>query len=212
MPLDNATFLALFGNAAKPYAQYEQRFGGKQQLYALHQAVGQLKFSKLIQGFYPDQLKSLSIGLTTRELQQVGDMTQATLNSLREVNANWIKNTLRIATTVRPTISVQVPPNSVNQTAQDPARANQIVTEVNPATNQAPRNLIFDNRGVCVAEINFANHGMTATSGHAHIYPVAAMPITGHHVSGVPHFGQGDYPDAWRSLPLGITPARILWT
>jgi hypothetical protein len=90
MPLDNATFVALFGNAAKPYAQYEQRFGGRQQLYALYQSLGQLRFSKLIQGFYPDQLiRSLSIGLTNPELQQVGDMTQATLGSVPKVMMNY---------------------------------------------------------------------------------------------------------------------------
>lgn len=211
MPLPLPDFIALFALASKPYARYEATCGGKDKLYALFHTLGQARFVRLVQGFYPDQLKSIMVGLSVLEQQQVGNMTLPTLVSLREVNATWIKSVLRVATNVNPVISILVAPNSVVQTLVDPARANHLVTEVNAAM-QSPRNLIFDNRGTCVAEINFFNHGMTATSGHAHIYPVGAMPITGHHVSGVPHFGQGDYPPAWRALPAGITPARALWT
>jgi len=211
MPFDKNQFMALFAGAAKPYADYEKKFGGQDPLYALFQKVGQTRFQRLIQGLYPDQLNSVNSGLSTTELQALGDMSVATLTSLREVNASWIKNVLRIIGTVAPTISVQAAPSTVDQTTHDPTRANQLVTEVN-AANAAPRNLIFDARGVCVAEINFGNHGGTATSGHAHIYPVSAMPITGHHVSAVPHFGNGDYPASWRNLPPGIAPARALWT
>ncbi|QJE01953.1 hypothetical protein HH212_19610 [Massilia forsythiae] len=211
MPFSRTDFIALFALAPKPYAQYEATCGGKDKLYALFHTLGQVHFVRLVQGFYPDQLKSIMLGLSTLELQQVGNMTLPTLVSLREVNATWIKNVLRVLTNVSPVVSVQVAPNAIVQTLVHPARTNQLVTEVN-ANMQSPRNLIFDHKGICVAEINFSNHGMTATSGHAHIYPVGAMPITGHHVSGVPHFGQGDYPAEWRALPPGITPVRPLWT
>ena len=213
MPLSDATFQALFVGAPKTYAQYETAFGSKAALYNLFQSLGQARFQRLL-CLFPDQAKSLSVGLTALELQAVTNMSAATVTSLREVNAMWIKNALRIIGNVTAPVAAPatVAPGAVNQTATDPTRANQVVTEVTPGTNLAPRNLIFDANGTCVAEINFGNHGGTATSGHAHVYPVAGMPITGHHVSGTPHFGNGDYPAIWRALPGVIQPARQLWT
>jgi hypothetical protein len=214
MPLNDVAFQALFAGSPKPYAQYEQVFGGKAALYNLYQSLGQPRFQRLVQCMYPDLVKSMSTGLTALELQTVTGMTAATLTSLREVNAAWIKGALRIIANVTAPVAAPatVAPSTVNQTATNPALANQVVTEVNPGTNLVPRNLIFDANGTCVAEINFGNHGGTATSGHAHVYPVAGMPITGHHVSGTPHFGNGDYPAIWRALPGHLAPARVLWT
>ncbi len=172
-------------NAAKPYADYEKKIGGKDNLYMLFQKLGQALFTQLVNGLYPDQVRSLNIGLSLTELQRTAGLTAPTLASLREVNAEWIKNLLRVVDNVNPAYHIQQAPNTVNQTAIDLTLANHLITEVN-AANNAPRNLIFDNGGRCVAEINFSNHGGTATSGHAHIYPVKSMPIAGHHVSGVP--------------------------
>ncbi len=214
MPLSDAAFQALFVGAPKPYAQYETAFGSKANLYNLFQSLGQARFQRLVQCMFPDQAKSVHVGLTALELQAMTSMSAATLTSLREVNATWIKNALRIIGNLTAPVAAPatVAPGAVNQTATDPTRANQVVTEVNVGTNLCPRNLIFDATGTCVAEINFGNHGGTATSGHAHVYPVAGMPITGHHVSGTPHFGNGDYPAAWRTLPALHNPARMLWT
>lgn len=210
MPLSTAQFQALFVGAAKPYAKYEQSMGSHQALYTLFTTLGRVRFQNLVGNLFPDQIKSLARGLTRAELTTVSGMTAATLGSLSAVNASWIKSTLRTVANINPPLGAQIAPNTLSQTASHLAHANTVVTEV--ILGRSPRNLIFDGSGNCVAEINFGNHGGTATSGHAHIYPVHSMPITGHHISGVPHFGNHDYPAGWRALPVGVVPARALWT
>lgn len=212
MPFDPQAFEnQFFGQARKGYADYEKKFTGHQPLHAMMSKVGALRFQRLVDGLYPDQLYSVNNGLNVDELTALADLSAVTLRSLSEVAAPWIKAALRVVANVRPDQTVVAAPNTVNQTTQDATYANHIVTEVDHA-NRAPRNLIFDEFGICSAEINFANHGGSATSGHAHVYPVKGMPITGHHTSGTPHFGQGDYPDAWRALPGGVAPRTALWT
>ena len=210
MPLTSQQFQALFNNAAKAYALYEKAFGDQKSLYAVYQRLGQVQFLNLVNNLYPDQVKSLVKGLAHNELTAVATMSAGTVASLSAVNATWIKGVLTTIANVNPPAGAQIAPNTLSQTNTQLAHANTVVTEVNAGFS--PRNLIFDANGLCVAEINFGNHGGTATSGHAHVYPVKCMPITGHHISGVPHFGNGEYPAGWRALPAGVAPAQALWT
>lgn len=214
-----------FANARKPLGDYIQKFGSVDRLFELHQANA-THLGKLVQAFYPDQLYSFVRDLTPAELQRLAGLSQATLNSLGEMIPSWVQTMLKVVANVAPTRTALMPlPNGtagvptatpnlgtrIDQTSTQDGLKGHVVTERN-ASGNATRNLIFDAQGNCVAEINFDNHGGTATSGHAHVYPVKCIPITGHHVSGTPHLMLGDYPPSWRQLPTGVNPHRALGT
>jgi len=152
----------------------------------------------MVHAFYPDKFKSLYKGLTVPEFSQLAGMHAATLNSLGELaSPEWVRTVLRIISGTVPVNFITVPP------APGPG----ILT--NHAGN-ATRNLIFSALGNCVAENNYANHGGTAVSGHAHVYPIKCVPLTGHHVMGTPHINMADYPMSWRQLSAGVNPATAL--
>lgn len=190
-------------------------------LFTIDQRLGAGNFSKMVHAFYPDKFKSLYKGLTGPEFSQLAGMHAATLNSLGELaSPEWVKTVLRIISATVPVNFITVPPapgpgiltnhaGNVDQTSTQNLLVNTCVTELNPAGN-ATRNLIFSALGNCVAEINFANHGGSAVSGHAHVYPIKCVPLTGHHVMGTPHINMADYPMTWRQLPAGVNPATAL--
>ncbi|NHZ83738.1 hypothetical protein F2P44_31385 [Massilia sp. CCM 8695] len=72
-------FFALACPNSKPYARYEASCGGKDKLDALSHTLGQARFVRLVQGFYPDQLKSIVLGLSALDQPQVGNRTLLTL-------------------------------------------------------------------------------------------------------------------------------------
>ncbi len=221
-----AALMATLGAARKPLARYIETFGGADSLFAFHQQIGAAALTTLGQHYFPDLLLNLKNSLTVADLQQLAGLSLVTLTGLRDVSIDWQKKMLRVlrdtmpnatAITPPPNGAVLVPaatagvPAHIELTAQHMNLINTVVTERNN-DGAASRNLIFNVLGVCVAEVNFANHGGTAVSGHLHVYPVWAMPITGHHISGVPHFAMADYPVLWRAMPPNVVVARALGT
>jgi hypothetical protein len=203
---------------------YIQSFGSVNALWAFYSALGAGAFTTLGLHYYPDQMKSLKNNWTTPELQQLVGLSALTLTGLESVSLDWQHRMLRVlrdtlpnatAVTPRPNGLALVPAATVgvlahvDQTAQHLNLANTVVTERNN-NGVATRNLVFNGLGVCVAEVNFDNHGFNAVSGHLHVYPVWAMPITGHHISGTPEFAMADYPALWRALPVGVNPRTPL--
>jgi hypothetical protein len=204
--------------------QYIQAFGSVNTLWAFYTAVGAGTFATLGLHYHPDQMKSLKNTWTTADLQRLVGLSALTLTGLESVSLDWQDRMLRVlrdtlpnatAVTPRPSGVPLVPAATVgvlahvDQTAQHLNLANTVVTERNN-NGVATRNLIFNGLGVCVAEVNFDNHGFNAVSGHLHVYPVWAMPITGHHISGTPEFQMADYPALWRALPVGVNPRTAL--
>ena len=206
--------------------EYVDSFGSVSTLYNFYQQVGAVPFATLGLHYYPDQMKSIKNNWTGPEITQLTGLSALTLTALEAVSLDWQKSMLRVLRDTLPTATALTPPPNgamlvpgatggvparVDQTAQHMNLVNTVVTERNNAGN-ATRNLIFNSLGVCVAEVNFDNHGFNAVSGHLHVYPVWAMPITGHHISGTPEFQMADYPVLWRALPGGVNPMRALGT
>jgi len=209
-----------FAQARKPLADYI-RLVSIDALYTIYTApFGPARLTSLVRGFFPDQLRSLQRDLTGPELLALGAMNLNTLQSLGQMTPGWVKAMLR---TITGTLIVNfhtwpLPPgvvvvlnanHALDQTSTQPGLPSSIVTELNGA-GAAVRNLIFNAAGNCVGEINFANHGGTAVSGHAHVYPITCVPLTGHHAMGTPHIDMADYPAIWRQLPAGVAPATAL--
>lgn len=212
-----ATLLApVFAGARKPYQQYVDKIT-LQVLYRMYMTLTAATLTPLATAFYPDQLKLLLRDLTRQELTHLAAMNVATLQSFSEMNTPWVRSMLRIIASPPPTVFADfllgaVPPaylvnaNGVlDQTSTQPALQDTVLTERRNATT-AVRNLVFNAAGNCIAEINFANHGGTAVSGHAHVYPVMCVPLTGHHAMGTPHVDGADCPAAWGNLPGGVLP------
>lgn len=207
-----------FVGALKPLQDYENRMT-LDTLYTLYSGVGAVRLTRLASSFYPDKLYSLNRDLTTAELTQLANMGIATLRSFGQMVPSWVKALLRV---IRGPVPIQFfdpapdgvllnPNGTLDQTSTQPLLMSSVVTERNGA-GAVTRNLIFDGAGNCVAEVNFANHGGTAVSGHAHVYPILCVPITGHHAMGTPHVDMADYPAVWRQLPVGAAPATALGT
>jgi len=215
-------FAPCFAAARKPMQDYIDRLT-VDELFNLHTAIGAGSLTRLAASFYPDLLYSLKRDLTSAELTQLAAMGANTLQSFGEMAPDWIKGMLRVIRAPAPVNSHNSAPGglpalaglvlnangALDQTSSQPTLVNSVVTERNGQGN-ATRNLIFDASGNCVAEVNFANHGGTAVSGHAHVYPITCVPITGHHASGTPHIDMADYPAAWRQLTGGVNPATAL--
>ena len=210
----------------KPAADYIQKFGSVDKMFDFRQQIGSPALRTLVANYYPDKLHGLSTDLNTAQLQFLGGLTAPTLVALRDFKFDWVKAIIKVLRDTAPVATAITPlpggavgapaatagvPARVDQTAQHMNLVNTVVTERN-AAGQATRNLIFNALGVCVAEVNFANHGGTAVSGHLHAYPVWAMPCTGHHASGTPDIPMVDYPALWRALPGGVAPMRALGT
>src|SRR5271166_3892351 len=150
-------------------------------LYTSYTAIGAARLTRLAAAFYPDLLKSLTCDLTTAELTQLADMSPITLNSFGQMTPQWVKAMLGVIRGPAPNVFHISPPlpagvvlntnGFLDQTSSQVALVNSVLTERNGA-NAATRNLIFNAAGNCVAEVNFANHGQTAVSGHAHVYPI----------------------------------------
>lgn len=227
MPFTPAQQLAAitpcFAGAKKPLAAY-LALSPLDGLHKLYTAVGGApRMTRLAASFFPDQLKSLRLDLTSMELTHLGGMTIATLQSFTQMTPQWVKALLRTITSPVPTVFVNLPVGgaagivglvlnnngALDQTSTQNVLANTLLTELN-AVGAATRNLIFNASGNCVGEINFANHGGTAVSGHAHVYPILCMPLTGHHVMGTPHIDMADYPAVWRQLPVAVAPVTVL--
>lgn len=228
MPLTPAqkqtAMMPAFNNPRKPMQSYIDKIG-VDTLYSMYTSSAPT-LTLLVTAFYPDQLYSLRRDLSAAQLARVSGMHAATLNSLSSMSVDWIKSMINVITNTTPTVFVNTQAGAlpvgiagvianangaIDQTSTQTALANYCVTELNGAGN-AVRNLIFSGVGNCVAEVNFANHGGTAVSGHAHVYPTMCVPITGHHVSGTPHIDMADYPAVWRQLPNGVNPATQLGT
>jgi hypothetical protein len=221
-----AALMGTLGAARKPLARYVEAFGGVDQLFDFRQQIGAAILTTLGTHYFPDILLNLRNSLNTAELQQLAGLSAVTLTGLRDISVDWQKKMLRVVRDTLPTATALTPspdglvvippatagvPARIDQTAQHMGLINTVVTERNN-DGTAGRNLIFNGLGVCVAEVNYGNHGGTAVSGHLHVYPVWALPITGHHASGVPHFAMADYPALWRALPAGVAAARALGT
>jgi hypothetical protein len=199
------------------------RIMGLDTLYNLDKTLGVAGFSKLVCAFYPDILSSLHKGLTPAEFLRLSQMNAGTLNSLGNLaSPQWTKSMLKVISGMPPMNFVTAPvpagpgvvlnhAGNIDQTSTQTALINSCVTELN-VTGNATRNLIFNALGNCIAEINFANHGYSAVSGHAHVYPVKCVLSTGHHAIGTPHVDMADYPPTWRQLPAGTNPATPLGT
>lgn len=228
MPLTSAQKQAAmtpcFVTARKLIQNYIDKIG-LDTLYSMYTASAPT-LTLLVTAFYPDQLYSLRRDLSAAEMTQLSGMRAATLNSLGNVSADWVKSMLRVISNTTPatfvnTVAGALPAGiagvtannngAIDQTSTQAALVNHCITELNPA-GAAVRNLIFSNAGNCVAEVNFANHGGTALSGHAHVYPIMCVPLTGHHAMGTPHIERLDYPVVWRQLPVGVNPATALDT
>lgn len=213
-----------FAGARKPLANYISKIG-LDRLYDVQNGPGGANLTRLSTAFHPDVLYSFINGLTAPELQRFSQMNQPTLNSMSTMMPPWVKAMLRTISAPVPALFVTVPPGgpagmagvilnangAIEQTSTQIAFANTLVTEL-VAPGICTRNLIFSAAGNCVAEINFDNHGGTAVSGHAHVYPVMCIPSTGHHAIGTPHVDMTDYPLTWRQLPGGVNPRRVLGT
>ena len=226
MPFSNAQKLALltpcFLASRKPMAKYIELIS-LEALYLLFTEVGAPCLTRLVNAFYPDQFKSMKRDLNTAELTQLGRFSPATLATFLLMDSNWVKGIMRtlsaplvlvsqVYTTGAPLPGFLVNAhNGLDQTSSQPTLINTLLTELNLG-GAATRNLIFNGAGNCVGEVNFANHGMTAVSGHAHVYGVICIPHTGHHAYGTPHIDMADYPAAWRLLPIGVAPATPLGT
>lgn len=222
IPQITALLAPAFAGARKPFQQYVDKVT-LLELYRAYMALTAATLTQLAAAFFPEQLKLLLRDLTQQELGHLGGMNLATRQSLGQMNGPWVKAMLRILNAPPPTVFADfqlgaVPPayvvnanGALEQTSTQPGLQNTVLTE-RTAAAIASRNLIFDAAGNCVAEINFANHGGTAVSGHAHVYPVACVPLTGHHGMGTPHVDMADYPPAWRTLPGGVNPGTPLGT
>lgn len=211
-----------FLHARKTIQSYIDKLG-LDTLYAMYKASA-ATLTSLVTAFFPDQIYSLRRDLSAQEMAQLSAMRPGTLNSLGNVTPDWVKSMLKVINNTTPTQFVNtaaggLPPGlmgiianangAIDQTSTQASLVNHCVTELNGA-GAAVRNLIFSNAGNCVAEVNFANHGGTAVSGHAHVYPIMCVPLTGHHAMGTPHVERFDYPVVWRQLAGGINPATPL--
>lgn len=221
-----AAFTPCFAAAPKPVASYVTAMA-IDPIHNLFVAIGAAALTRLATAFYPDKLKSFVKDLTNAELGQLGGMNLATLQSFNQMAPSWVKAMLRVIGGPAPVTFHNCAPGglpvpavaglvlnangTIDQTTAQAALVNSVVTERNGA-GAATRNLIFNVAGNCVGEINFANHGGTAVSGHAHVYPITCVPLTGHHAMGTPHIDMADYPAAWRTLPAGVNPATALGT
>lgn len=223
MPLTPAQQLC-FANARKPSQNYVDKLG-LDTIVAMFN-VSAANLTRLVTAFYPDQLYSLRRDLSAVQMNQLTAMQAGTLNSLGNVTADWVKAMLNVINTANPAnfantaagglpagiVGVLANNNgAIDQTSTQAALVNYCITELN-AGGAAVRNLIFSAAGNCVSEVNFANHGGTAVSGHAHVYPIMCVPLTGHHAMGTPHVDMADYPAVWRQLPGGVNPATALGT
>jgi hypothetical protein len=219
-----AAFAPCFAAAPKPLVNYVTAMA-IDPIYNLFVAIGAPALTQLATAFYPDKLKSLVKDLTHQELGRLGAMNIATLQSLNQMVPSWVKSMLRVIGGPAPVTFHNSAPGglpavvglvlnangALDQTSTKAALPSTVITEINGG-GAATRNLIFNVSGNCVAEVNFGNHGGTAVSGHAHVYPITCVPITGHHGMGTPHVDMADYPAVWRTLTGGVLPATPLGT
>ena len=85
------------------------------------------------------------------------------------------------------------------------ATPDSIYTHVDPNTAEAIQNAIYDANGDVIGHVDFTNHGMGATSGHGHWFPVPGNPSSGHGAAH-PHIPHHALPAGWDALPLGVNP------
>jgi hypothetical protein len=95
-----------------------------------------------------------------------------------------------------------IPLNPASGLLGDATRANQLYT-VQSAANTAQKNYIFDAQGICVAEVDFGNHGGDAVSGHCHPFGLPGCVAFAHHNAGGVHLGRAEYPQTWQAIPGG---------
>ncbi|HEX8674702.1 MAG TPA: hypothetical protein VF710_22565 [Longimicrobium sp.] len=217
-----AAIAPCFAAARKPMADYIARVP-VEVLHPFYAAVGAACLTRLVTAFYPDQFAGLKRDLNNAELTQLGRFTLPTLATFLLMDNTWVKAIMRTlaspgvyasqAYTLGAPLAGWVlnTHGALDQTSTQATLANTVLTELNGAGN-AVRNLVFNAAGNCCAEVNFANHGGGAVSGHAHVYGVMCIPHTGHHAYGTPHVDMADYRAVWRQLPVGIMPATPLGT
>jgi hypothetical protein len=85
------------------------------------------------------------------------------------------------------------------------ATPNSIYTHLDPITGNAIQNAIYDANGDVIGHVDFSNHGMGATSGHGHSFPLPGNPSSGHGPAH-PHIPNNALPAGWDALPAGVNP------
>jgi len=86
------------------------------------------------------------------------------------------------------------------------ATPNSIYTYLDPNTGEAIQNAIYDANGDVIGHVDFSNHGMGATSGHGHAFPVPGDPSSGHRLGQPHHIPHHILPPGWDALPPGVKP------
>lgn len=211
-----AGLLPLFPDAGR-LASWEADFKGIDKLCAFRQEIGDAALQRLAATFaYGGPVRALASKLSApyrvtglQLLANMSAVTRGRIAALPPESGEVILTT--ILTNGNPNNFQQgpnLPPNPVTGLLVDPARPNTVYTVIPVAAAQ--KNYIFDGAGVCVAEVDFGNHGGDAVSGHCHVFPIPGRVNLAHHNEGGIHVGLVEYPVLWRTLPVGVNPATAI--
>jgi hypothetical protein len=84
------------------------------------------------------------------------------------------------------------------------ATPDSIYTWIDPKTEKALQNAIYDSNGDVIGHVDFKRHH-GAPSGHGHQFPRPGLPSSGHG-KGTTHIPNHQLPAGWDDLPPGIPP------
>lgn len=232
--LDQAQRTALAQQLPDPgkLNKYIQQWGGVSKLYAFMHAIGAANFATLANDYHPDKLRGVYLDLPeqlrVQAMQILANLSNVERLRIRDLyphvvtnEGGYALNTMAQASVLE-ALSIQgpfaahlsganIPLNPVTGLLGDITRANQLYT-VLAAPASAQKNYVFNSVGICVAEVDFGNHGGDAVSGHCHPFGLPGCVAFAHHNAGGVHLSLTGYPIAWRALPALVAPAVPLGT
>jgi hypothetical protein len=221
MPLDaaqkRANLLPRFPNAAR-LDNWEADFKGIDKLYKFREEAGDLVLQRLAATFtYGGPVRALESELPGGQrlagLQTFAGFSPTTRTRVGALPASS-QAAILVAILDNPNPNnfqsgPNLPPSPATGKLVDATRPNTVYTVLD-AVGNANKNYILDVGGVCVAEVDFGNHGGDAVSGHCHVFPIPGVVALAHHNEGGIHVGLVEYPAIWRTTPAGVNPAQAI--
>ncbi len=212
---------------ASKLAKYIQQWGGVAKLYAFMKAVGDANFGLIAADYFAEKLfslyETLPKDIRIGALQKLAGLSQVSRQRVRDMypHVDWKMGGYAANTSAQACVlkalclnaalthanGANLPLN-VSGLLEYALRANQVYT-VEPAANVAQKNYIFDGAGVCVAEVDFGNHGGDAVSGHCHVFGIPGAVAFAHHNLGGIHLGINEYPIGWQAVGVAVPQTAI---
>ena len=205
---------------------YITAWGDTTKLLAFTRRIGAGAFATLVADYYGDKLFNMYMAvpalLRDNAMITLAGLSAITRGRIADIyphvvinGGGYLLNTIAQAAIMEallfggivlpPLSGPNIPLNPVTGLLGDPTRANQLYTVLSAGAGQ--KNYIFNAAGICIAEVDFGNHGGDAVSGHCHPFGLPGCVAFAHHNAGGVHVHAGEYPAAWATLPVGILPA-----